>query len=130
MLVRVTLCPAGNCGPDQLSFSQSGVVPAVLRGNEADLVTELDEVPKHSALLHMCFGPTEGVSQTGSAGHVRLLRNSAALTSPAGLPLWLYSTIHMAHRPSDGMHKHTYFTLVYLSSNEPTKMQTSTRHTF
>lgn len=31
-------------------------------GNEADLVTELDEVPKHSVFLHMCLNPIEGVS--------------------------------------------------------------------
>lgn len=37
-------------------------------GNEADLVTELDEVPKHSAFLHMCLNPIEGVSSPVLAG--------------------------------------------------------------
>ncbi len=37
-------------------------------GNEADLVTELDEVPKHSAFLHMCLNLIEGVSSPGLAG--------------------------------------------------------------
>lgn len=32
------------------------------RANEADPVTELDEVPKHLAFLHMCLNPDEGVS--------------------------------------------------------------------
>lgn len=37
-------------------------------GNEADLVTELDEVLKNSAFLQMCLNPTEGVSSPRLAG--------------------------------------------------------------
>lgn len=92
------------------------------RGNKANPVIGLDEVPKHSAFLHMCLNPIEDVSSPGSAGKCSSLYEFSwaspfsACTVNSIWPTDLLMACTNTHSP------------LYPCSNEHTEMHTFTRH--
>ena len=114
---RATLCPAGNRGCyrlsiDHLAQNEPRVRARAAEVNEADPATEPDEASECVRLKHSQGVPSPGLANV-----------QQPFTCPAGLPLWFYSTFHMARRPAmvcTNTHTALYFSRAVMNAQRYT----------